>query len=133
MNPNKQRLVLTVALASAYVLSIPISLTVFPPRFGLIGYLIACGVPAALALAGAISLFWFRRHSPIVCALMPSWQGIWSCSYVFRIPESMPQWYTVRQLMFPLIWIAVILFVYVSLELTVANKSTEGDGLGSAP
>jgi hypothetical protein len=35
--------------------------------------------------------------------------------------------------MFPLIWIAVILFVYVSLELTVANKSTEGDGLGSAP
>ena len=121
---NKYPLILTArfALASAYLLQIPIYLTVFPPRLGLLAYLGYCGSYSLLAFAAAASLIWFGRHTPLVCVILPVLKIIESFGALFSISESLPRWHLARGLMFPLIWTAITIFLYSSLKAALANR-----------
>ena len=122
MNTNPLTLTARLALASAYLLAIPIYLTIFPPRCGLSVYVVYCGGYALLAFAAAVSLIWFGRYTPYACILLPVLKAIESFRTVFSIPESMPPWYPARTLMFPLIWVAIAVFLFYLLRAAVANK-----------
>ena len=122
MNHNKLLLTARLALASAYLLIIPTYLTIFPPRAGLLAYLGYCGSHALLAFAAAASLFWFGRHTPFVCIVMPIMKAIESFGAAFAIPESAPHWYPIIALLYPLIWSAIVVFLYSSLKAAVAIK-----------
>ena len=134
MNINTLTHTARLALASAYLLAIPTYLTIFPPRFGLSAYVVYCGGYALLALAAAVSLIWFGRYTPYACILLPVLNAMESFRTVFSIPESMPPWYPARALMFPLIWIAIAVFLYFLLRAAVANKmNVQQSVAGPAP
>lgn len=131
MNHRRTRTALTLSLAAAYLLAIPSVLSVFPPSVAPRAYVLYSGGQAFLALVAAVSLLCFPRHSPIACVLFPGWKAIESLVAVFLTPASMPSWWPARQLTFSLMWIAVVIFVYASLRLTVANKALQASDAGA--
>ncbi len=115
---------LTVFLVAAYLLTIPLCLTIIPPRLGVLAICVVGILPSALALAAAASLLWFKRSAPVVCLLLPAWITIQETIGAFQ-RSTTPSWLYARDVLWLLKWICLLIAIHVGLKMIFANKPPE--------